>query len=121
MGVAWKNAERQAAKGLGGKRHSRGADFGKSEPDVTHALFSVEVKYRKALPRLLRLGLDQATAYDKRKPPLLVIKERYQRGALVVLRLSDFTDLFGPLAEPASVESEQACEHQNEENLTIDL
>lgn len=97
MSNAWKEHERQAAKLLGGKRHSRGADFGTSAPDVEHPLFSVECKYRKTLPRLLRLGLEQAASYDTTKPPLLVVKERHQRGALVVMRLADFTDLVGAL------------------------
>ncbi|HEV8714709.1 MAG TPA: hypothetical protein VGX03_18000 [Candidatus Binatia bacterium] len=97
MSTAWKNAERQAAKALGGKRNQRGADFSKSMPDVEHALFSCEVKYRKVLPRLLRLGLEQATRYDQSKPPLLIVKERYQKGALVVMKLADFVDLVGPL------------------------
>jgi len=68
-------------------------------PDVEHALFSVEVKYRKILPRLLRLGLGQARKYDGSKPPLLVIKERNQRGALVVMKMEDFVDLLGSLRE----------------------
>lgn len=93
MSQAWKNAERQAAKALGGKRNQRGADFSQSLPDVEHPLFSVECKYRKTLPRLLRLGLEQARRYDGKKPPLLIVKERHQKGALVVLRLSDFVDL----------------------------
>src|SRR5713101_2356443 len=93
MSAAWKNAERQAAKALGGKRNQRGADFSQSQPD--HPLFSVEVKYRKALPRLLRLGLAQAGQYDPTKPPVLVIKEKYQKGALVVMKLSNFVDLVG--------------------------
>lgn len=97
MSTAWKNAERQAAKLLGGTRNQRGADFSKSMPDVEHPLFSVECKYRKTLPRLLRLGLEQAARYDHTKPPLLVVKERYQKGALVVMRLADFTDLVGSL------------------------
>lgn len=97
MSAAWKNVERQAAKALGGKRNQRGADFSQSMPDVEHPLFSVEVKYRKALPRLLRLGLAQAVEYDPTKPPVLVIKERYQKGALVVMKLTDFVDLVGPL------------------------
>jgi len=87
---------------LGGKRNSRGGDFGKSAPDVDHALFSCEVKYRKVLPRLLRLGLEQAAHYDQGKPPLLLLKERYQRGALVVMRLADFTDLVGTFTPPQS-------------------
>jgi hypothetical protein len=95
--AAWKRAERQAARALGGKRNSRGGDFSQSMPDVEHPLFSIECKYRKTLPRLLRLGLEQAARYDASKPPLLVVKERQQRGALVVLRLADFADLLGPL------------------------
>jgi hypothetical protein len=56
---------------------------------------------------LLRLGLEQASRYDRGKPPLLVVKERYQKGALVVLKLADFVDLFGPLTEPTKAESER--------------
>jgi hypothetical protein len=85
------------AKKLGGTRNTRGGDFGKSGPDVLHPLFSVEVKHRKLLPQLLRLGLEQAHGYDLTKPPLLVIREKYKHGALVVLKLSDFEDLFGKL------------------------
>jgi hypothetical protein len=99
MSQAWKNAERLAARSLRGKRNQRGRDFGQSAPDVDHPLFFVEVKYRKALPRLLRLSLEQAQRYDRKNPPLLVVKERYQRGALVVMKLSDFADLVGPLRE----------------------
>jgi hypothetical protein len=32
---------------------------------------------------------------------LLVIKERYQRGALIVMELEDFAKLFGALPEQA--------------------
>jgi len=99
MSPAWKNAERSSAKALGGTRNKRGADFSKSMPDIEHPLFSVECKYRKVLPRLLRLGLEQAARYDAGKPPLLVVKERHQKGALVVLRLGDFVDLVGPLRQ----------------------
>lgn len=99
MSAAWKNAERSSAQALGGTRNKRGADFSKSMPDIEHPLFSVECKYRKLLPRLLRLGLEQAQRYDSQKPPLLIIKERYQRGALVVMRLDDFVDLVGPLKQ----------------------
>ena len=51
------------------------------------------------MPILLRQGLEQAAQYDDHKPPLLVIRERYQRGPFVIMRLVDFTDLFGPLQE----------------------
>ena len=85
MSAAWKRAERHAARMFGGRRNQRGGDFSQALPDIAHPLFTVEVKYRKHLPRLLRLGLEQARRYDATKPPLLVLKKRYQRGALVVL------------------------------------
>jgi hypothetical protein len=94
---AWKDLERTVAGALGGKRMHRGGNFSESKPDVEHPLFSVECKFRKLLPRLLRLGLEQAGQYDSAKPPLLVIKEKYASDALVVLRLKDFEDLFGKL------------------------
>jgi len=100
MSKAWKNLERTAAKALGGTRNTRGGDFGKSAPDVEHSLFSIECKYRKSLPILLRQGLEQARAYDLKKPPLLVLKEKGKHGALVVLKLADFEDLFGKLHQP---------------------
>ena len=101
MSNAWKAAERQAAKALDGSRNSCGGDFGQSAPEVEHPLFSVECKYRKTLPRWLRLGLEQATRYDTTKRPLLVIKEKGMRGALVVMKLSDFVALMG---SPATTE-----------------
>jgi hypothetical protein len=97
MSAAWKSAERSVAKALGGARTLRGADFGKSLPDIDHPLFSVEVKYRARLPFLLRRGLEQAAQYDTQKPPLLVLKQKQQRGAYVVMHLADFMGLFGPL------------------------
>jgi len=51
----------------------------------------------KQLPKLLTEGIAQAAGYDKAKIPVLVVKERYQHGALVVLTLKDFEDLFGRL------------------------
>jgi hypothetical protein len=97
MGTNWKQAERQTAKVLGGKRNSRGADFSKSAAEVEHALFSVECKYRKQLPKLLRQGLEQAQQYDRSKPPLLVVKEKGMHGALVVMKLGDFVDIVKPM------------------------
>jgi hypothetical protein len=95
----WKNHERQTAKALGGKRNSRGGDFSQSKSDVEHSLFSVECKYRAKLPYLLREGLSQAGRYDENKVPILVVKQKNSRGALVVLKMKDFTNLFGALPE----------------------
>ena len=93
MAQAWKRLEKVTATQLGGVRQKRGADFSQSAPDVLHERFAVECKYRKNLPKLLTDGLAQAAHYAPDKIPLLVVKERYQRGALVVLRLSDFQEV----------------------------
>jgi hypothetical protein len=97
MSQSWKNLERKTARLLRGKRNARGEDFSVSAADVEHPLFSVECKYRKHLPALLAQGLAQAQRYHPAKPPLLVLKERGKHGEIVVLRLADFVDLFGPL------------------------
>jgi len=97
--TAWKDLERRAARVLGGHRNKRGGDFGQSMADVEHPLLSVECKYRKHLPKLLTDGIAHAASYDKSKTPLLVVKERYQHGALVVHTLKDFENLFGKIRE----------------------
>ena len=46
----WKNAERQVAKILGGKRRVR-INYSESCEDVYHAKYSIEVKYGKQIPK----------------------------------------------------------------------
>jgi hypothetical protein len=104
VSAAWKEAERRAAKALGGTRNKRGEDFSQSVADVSHPLFAVEVKQRKKFPQLWREGLAQAQRYDTRKPPLLVIHEHCSKTDLVCLKLKDFVDLFGPLHPPPDEE-----------------
>lgn len=87
---AWKNHERTTAEVLGGKRVSRGADFGESAPDIEHPIFSIECKYRKKLSSFLKEGLDQARSYSTTKTPILVLRERGTHGAMVVMELKDF-------------------------------
>jgi hypothetical protein len=99
MSVAWKRHERETARQLNGQRNSRGADFSQSIADVEHSLFSIECKYRKQLPQWLREGIEQASQYDQNKLPVLVLKEKGTRGSLVVLRMKDFSALFGSLPE----------------------
>lgn len=91
----WKRHERQTAKILGGKRLSRGMDFSKSLPDVEHPLLSIECKYRAKISSFLKDGIKQAMKYNPDKIPCLVLKEKGMKGGLILLRLSDFQDLFG--------------------------
>jgi hypothetical protein len=101
MGTAWKDLEKTTAKQINGRRNTRGANFGQSISDVSHDLFSIETKYRARLPILLKKGLEQASTYadDSGKIPLLVIKQKFQKGAYAVLRMRDFCALFGRLPE----------------------
>lgn len=91
----WKNHERKTAAALGGKRISRGMDFSLSAPDVEHPLLSIECKYRQKISGFLKDGLKQAEQYYPEKIPVLVLKEKYMRGELVVIRLSDFKKILG--------------------------
>lgn len=95
----WKRHERQTAKILGGKRISRGNDFSQSLPDIEHPLLSIECKYRAKISGFLKDGLKQAEKYAPGKIPALVLKERNMRGGLILLRLSDFQDLFGDISK----------------------
>lgn len=94
----WKNLERKAAKTLNGRRNiDRGMDYHLSRPDIEHPLLSVECKYRKKISGFLKDGLKQAEKYYPEKIPALVIKEKSMQGELIILRLSDFKNLFGAI------------------------
>ncbi len=86
---AWKRAEREAAALLGGTRHVR-KDFSESAEDVEHECFAIECKYRKALPKLVMDGLNQAKKNGRGKLPLLFLKERGRHGGIVCVRSQDF-------------------------------
>jgi len=97
MSKAWKMHEKRTAEALGGKRISRGANFGESKPDVEHPLLSVECKYRQKLSKFLLDGLKQAEKYDPRKIPVLVVKEKNMKGSIAILRLKDFVNLINEM------------------------
>ena len=94
---AWKDLEKDTAKILKGKRNLRGADFSQSMADVEHPILSIECKYRKKISEFLKDGIRQAESYAPDKIPVLILKERYQHGAFIMLKLKDFEDLFGKL------------------------
>ena len=90
----WKGLERKVAKSMNGRRNSRGNDFNLSIPDVEHPLLSIECKYRAKISGFLKDGIRQAEKYRPEKIPALILKEKNIRGELVVIRLSDFQNLF---------------------------
>jgi|GEM_PF-1540910 len=91
MDRSWKALERKVARLLGGRR---AGNTGMPSPDVLHPLFSVEVKYRQRLPSLLSAGMAQAKRAEG-KIPLLILKQRGQRGEYAVLEFQDLLTLLG--------------------------
>lgn len=93
--AAWKAHERECARRLGGKR---AGPLGKRGSDVTHPLWAVECKERKALPAWLKSALAQSVkAARADQLPLVVLHELGARhdGDVVCLRLKDFEQWFG--------------------------
>ena len=96
--TCWKNAEKKVAEYLGGERVTRGADFGKSDCDVRHPVFAIEVKERKLVSQFLIDVVKQADKYNNgRQLSIGVLHEKGERhdNDLVLVRLSDFRDWFG--------------------------
>lgn len=100
MSQTWKNTERAVASALGGKRHSRGSDFGASAPDIDfdkESWLCVECKHRKKISKFLVDAIKQAKMYAKESQlPIAVIHEKNMRfdNSLVVMTLKDFKDFF---------------------------
>jgi len=90
MDKTWKAVERKVARLLRGRR---AGNTGMPSPDVLHPLFSVEVKYRQRLPSLLSAGMAQAKRVAEGKIPLLILKQKGQRGEYAVLELQDLLRL----------------------------
>ncbi len=95
--TSWKDLERTAAKKLGGTRIIRGNDFGASDLDVLHPHFAIDAKWRSKLAVLRwweKLLKDNDRLYGKgNKIPILVMKEKGQRGELLVISLDDFVKI----------------------------
>lgn len=98
MAKLWKAAEREAARALGGARHVREHRF-ESSGDVDHGFLSVECKSRRTLPKWLRDALAQAQRYHPDRPPVVVLREKGNREALVLARLEDVSAWFGAWRE----------------------
>jgi hypothetical protein len=110
---SWKHAELVLARVLGGERVPVSGRARGWAPDIAHDVLALEVKTRRNMPQLLRVGMDQAVKaagwYERRgqgsRLPVLVI---HQDGtlfdnALVVVRLKDAREWWG-LGDVAKVE-----------------
>ena len=94
--ATWKQAEREVAARLGGRRVPVTGRGRGDAPDVEHKRLSVEVKHWPALPAWLRGAMAQAQAASRDgKVPVAVLHERGRPydDALCVLRLADLARL----------------------------
>ena len=95
--ATWKHTERSFAKAIGGKRNHFESE------DVSHPLFSCEIKHRSRqnYPARLRNWFEQARAgAEEDKIPLLAIHlaGEIRGNDLVIMRRSDFEGLLGKMA-----------------------
>lgn len=92
----WKICERKVAAVLGGKRVPVPGRTRGDSPDIRHESLSIEVKSRRRLPAWIEDAMKQAEACAKEgQLPIAVFHQdgtKY-RDALVVIRLSEFTNL----------------------------
>ena len=102
--ATWKQAEREVAARLGGRRVPVTGRGRGDAPDVAHDTLSIEVKHWPALPAWLRGAMAQAQAASRDgKVPVAVLHERGRPydDALCVLRLADLARLLAGGAGPA--------------------
>jgi len=91
----WKSFERRVAKKLGGKRNPlSGMNSGKPG-DVRHSVFTVEWKLRASCIIYKWLDKVKEEAISENKIPLLVVKQKHQKGEYAILELDNFVDLIG--------------------------
>jgi hypothetical protein len=100
----WKATERKIAGLLGGRRVPVSGRGRGDAPDIAHPWLAIEVKDRATLPLWLLDALDQAEASATAEQlPVAVLHRAGDRHdqAVIVLRLADFVDWFGPV-EPGA-------------------
>lgn len=87
----WKAVERRVAEKLQGQRVG---NRGLATEDVAHPVFSIEVKHRKEMPKLIDDGMTQCrrNAPDG-KTPLLVLHAASSRRYYAVIDIDDLMAL----------------------------
>lgn len=111
---AWKDLEKFVAKKFGGTRLLRGNDFCVSQLDVEHEWMALDAKWRSSLATVTwfkKLVKDNEKIYGKgKKIPVLVIKQKGMRGALVVIDIDDYIKVVNDKSyhiEPKEDESDE--------------
>jgi len=90
----WKDVERKVAAVFGAKRNPlSGSNSGGTASDSRHPRLYIETKYRKR-HAVMRLFEDTRTkAIHEGKTPIVALKERGQRGFLVVCEIDDIQEI----------------------------
>lgn len=87
----WKNVERRVAAKLGG---ARVGNSGRNTEDVTHPVFSIEVKHRKTLPKIVEESMTQCRRNSPGgKVPLVVLHTAGSSHYYAVLDVEDLAEL----------------------------
>ena len=100
--TTWKQAEREVAARLGGRRVPVTGRGRGDAPDVAHPTLSIEDKHRQGVPAWLLEAMAQAEAASRDgRVPVAVLHEggRPYDDALCVLRLADLARLLAGDAE----------------------
>ena len=93
--TTWKRHEREVAAIVGGKREP---NTGEPHEDVSHPLFSFQVKHRRKFPIWFRVALNQARNDAKEKIPVAVFavsKQGIKTQRFFVLDEQAWLDLHG--------------------------
>lgn len=94
----WKNVERRVAEKLNGVRVG---NRGTNTEDVEHDVFSVEVKHRKAMPKIVEDSMAQCRRNNKAgKVPLLVLHAANSRHYYAVIDVDDLMALLTAGVKP---------------------
>ena len=95
----WKRSERRTAAIVGGERIPVSGRARGDVPDIAHPWLSIEVKHRKSLPNWIIDAMSQARAAARSDQlPCAILHEAGRRhdDNLVLVRLGDFREWFGP-------------------------
>ena len=98
--TAWKRAEREVAKRVGGTRTPlSGSSRLLTSSDVIHPRLYVEVKRRKRYAILTLMEQVEAKAAKEKKIPVLALQLWHKKTRYYLVREQDFLDTFLTVAD----------------------
>jgi hypothetical protein len=90
----WKQTERRIAKKINSERTPlSGGSSRHTLSDTLHEKLFIESKYRKKIPFLKTFNETKILAKKESKIPMVVFKQKSQRGEIVMMDFDDFLGL----------------------------